>query len=135
MADKYTEAQKRASIKYMQEKTDDIRLRVPKGTKDRWKAAAERAGADSMTKFVMDAVDAAPRWISAEDALPEPGEWVVAWYADKDGDYFPTIGKYVGKTCSWTTDVDDNDHAYPPVKITHWMRLPKPPVTNESNQD
>lgn len=58
MADKYTEAQKRASIKYMQEKTDDIRLRVPKGTKDRWKASAESAGADSMTKFVMDAVEA-----------------------------------------------------------------------------
>lgn len=58
MADKYTEAQKRASIKYMQEKTDDIRLRVPKGTKDRWKAAADRAGADSMTKFVQDAVEA-----------------------------------------------------------------------------
>lgn len=58
MADKYTEAQKRASIKYMQEKTDDIRLRVPKGTKDRWKAAAESAGADSMTKFVQDAVEA-----------------------------------------------------------------------------
>lgn len=58
MGDKYTEAQKKASIKYMQDKTDDIRLRLPKGTKDRWRAAAEKAGI-SMTKFVQDAVETA----------------------------------------------------------------------------
>ena len=52
----YTDAQKRASVKYMHEKTDDIRLRVPKGTKVRWMAAAEQAGM-SMTKFVQDAVE------------------------------------------------------------------------------
>jgi predicted HicB family RNase H-like nuclease len=58
MGKEYTEAQKKASIKYMQEKTDDIRLRLPKGTKDRWKAAADRKGV-SMTKYVQDAVEAA----------------------------------------------------------------------------
>lgn len=58
MSKYYTEARKKAAIKYMQDKTDDIRLRVPKGTKDRWKAAAEAAGV-SMTKFVQDAVEAA----------------------------------------------------------------------------
>ena len=57
MGEKYTEAQKKASIKYMQEKTDDIRLRLPKGTKARWKKAADNAGA-SMTKYVLDAVEA-----------------------------------------------------------------------------
>ena len=57
MGREYTEAQKKASIKYMQDKTDDIRLRLPKGTKDRWKAAADVAGV-SMTKFVQDAVEA-----------------------------------------------------------------------------
>ena len=36
----YTEAQKKASIKYMAEKTDDIRLRVPKGLKDKYKTVA-----------------------------------------------------------------------------------------------
>ena len=131
MADKYTEAQKRASIKYMQEKTDDIRLRVPKGTKDCWKAAAKSAGAESMTKYVLDTMAAAPRWISVEDRLPELDEWVAMWYMDKDGDFFPTMGKlceYAGKAC-WTTDVDDNPRAYPPEKITHWMPLPKPPAT------
>ena len=58
MGEKYTEAQKRAAMKYMQDKTDDIRLRLPKGTKERWKAAAEAAGV-SMTKYVHDVVEAA----------------------------------------------------------------------------
>ena len=59
MGNTYTEAQKKASMKYMQEKTDDIRLRLPKGTKDRWKAAAELAGAQSMTKFIESVVECA----------------------------------------------------------------------------
>ena len=58
MGKEYTEAQKKASIKYMQDKTDDIRLRLPKGTKDRWKAAADAAGV-SMTKFVQDVIEEA----------------------------------------------------------------------------
>lgn len=52
----YTDARKRANIKYMQDKTDNIQLRLPKGTKDRWKNAAELAGM-SMTKYVADAVE------------------------------------------------------------------------------
>ena len=73
MGDKYTEAQKQASIKYMQEKTDDIRLRLPKGTKDRWKAAAAAAGATSMTKYVQDIVEAA---IAAQSGRKEKQEEV-----------------------------------------------------------
>lgn len=65
MGEKYTEAQKNATMKYLQEKTDDIRLRLPKGTKDRWKAAADAAGYSSMTKFVQDVVEAV---ISTKDA-------------------------------------------------------------------
>lgn len=56
MGEKYTEAQKRATIKYQKEHTDDIRLRVPKGTKDLWHAAAEKAGV-SMTRYVLDIVN------------------------------------------------------------------------------
>lgn len=47
-----SEAQKRAVAKYNDEKTDLIRLRVPKGTKDKWQASADRAGAKSLTAFV-----------------------------------------------------------------------------------
>jgi uncharacterized protein (DUF1778 family) len=58
MGREYTVAQKKASMKYLHEKTDDIRLRLPKGTKDRWKAAADTAGV-SMTKFVQDIMESA----------------------------------------------------------------------------
>ena len=52
----YTEAQKKASIKYMAEKTDDIRLRVPKGYKERYKKEAEKRGM-SMTQFIIESVE------------------------------------------------------------------------------
>lgn len=52
----YTEAQKRASIKYMNEKTDDIRLRVPKGLKDKYRKEAAARGI-SMTQFIINAAD------------------------------------------------------------------------------
>jgi predicted HicB family RNase H-like nuclease len=54
----YTEAQKNATIKYLKEKTDDIRVRAPKGTKDRWREAADAAGV-SLQRFIIDAVEAA----------------------------------------------------------------------------
>ena len=56
MGSKYTEAQKKASIKYLQDKTDDIRIRTPKGTKDKWKEAAERQG-KSLNQFIFDTVE------------------------------------------------------------------------------
>lgn len=52
----YTEAQKKASIKYISNKTDDIRLRVPKGLKDKYKAEAEKRGI-SMTQFIISCVE------------------------------------------------------------------------------
>ena len=52
----YTEAQKRASMKYISEKTDDIRLRVKAGLKDKYKAAAEKRGL-SMTQFIVNCVE------------------------------------------------------------------------------
>lgn len=52
----YTEARKKANIKYMHDKTDNIQLRLPKGTKERWMAAAELANM-SMTKYVANAVE------------------------------------------------------------------------------
>lgn len=57
MGDKYTEAQKKASMKYLKEKTDSIQIRATKGTKDRWKAAAE-ARAKSLNQFIVDTMEA-----------------------------------------------------------------------------
>ena len=56
MGGKYTEAQKKASMKYLNEKTDDVRVRVPKGTKNEWRKAAEGSG-KSLQQFIIDAVE------------------------------------------------------------------------------
>ena len=56
MGSKYTDAQKRASVKYLAEKTESIQLRVPKGTKDIWKEKADRSGL-SLNRLVMMLMD------------------------------------------------------------------------------
>lgn len=57
MGDKYTEAQKKASIKYLKEKTDSIQIRAQKGTKERWKVAAANRG-KSLNQFIVDTIEA-----------------------------------------------------------------------------
>lgn len=56
MGDKYTDAQKKASIKYLKEKTDSIQIRTPKGTKERWRDAADARG-KSLNQFIVDTVE------------------------------------------------------------------------------
>lgn len=56
MGEKYTEAQKKASIKYLKDKTDSIQIRTPKGTKDRWRVAAAQQGV-SLNQFIAEAVE------------------------------------------------------------------------------
>lgn len=56
MGDKYTEAQKKASMKYLKEKTDSIQIRAPKGTKERWKAEAEARG-KSLNQMIVDVME------------------------------------------------------------------------------
>lgn len=58
MGSKYTDAQKRASIKYLNEKTDDIRLRVPKGYKERYKNYAKQQG-KSLTALIVELLEKA----------------------------------------------------------------------------
>lgn len=50
------ESQKAAVRKHQQEKLDEIKLRPPKGTKERWRAAADRRG-QSLSQFVIGAVE------------------------------------------------------------------------------
>ena len=50
-----SEAQKKASIKYL-EKLDEIRIRMPKGKKDDIKAAASTYG-ESMNQYIVSAID------------------------------------------------------------------------------
>lgn len=53
-----SDKQKEYARKHQQEKLDQITVRPPKGTKDRWKDAAEAAGM-SLSQFVIDAVERA----------------------------------------------------------------------------
>lgn len=53
-----SEAQRRATDKYIAEKLDEIKLRVPKGKKDIIKAHAESMG-ESVNSFINRAVDEA----------------------------------------------------------------------------
>ena len=58
MADKkptYTPAQKKAIQKYMKE-VDEIKVRFPKGQRERYKQAAEKAG-QSLNQFVIVSMD------------------------------------------------------------------------------
>lgn len=50
--------QKEYVRKHQQEKLDEIKIRPPKGTKDRWRAAAAVAG-QSLQQFIITVVEAA----------------------------------------------------------------------------
>ena len=56
MGAKYTDAQKRASTKYLAEKTDLIQLRIPKGDKVRYKEHAERQS-KSLTALIVELLE------------------------------------------------------------------------------
>ena len=53
---RYTEAQKRSAEKYLSEKVEDIRIRVPKGQKAIIKAYAEAQG-KSLNQFIVDCIN------------------------------------------------------------------------------
>ena len=56
MGNKYTEAQSKASAKYIREKTDQIMIRVPKGEKARIEKYATEKGFGSLTEFIRQAI-------------------------------------------------------------------------------
>lgn len=56
MGGMYTDAQKKASNKYLAEKIDEIKVRVPKGTKDQIKAHADKYDGGSVNAFIQRAI-------------------------------------------------------------------------------
>ncbi len=56
MGGKYTDAQKRATMKYLEEKTDLIRFRAPKGSKAKYQALAKRRG-KSLTAVIIELLE------------------------------------------------------------------------------
>lgn len=57
VGEKYTEAQKRATLKWQNENTDLIRIRVPKGKKAEYQALADRSGAKSLTAYITSVLE------------------------------------------------------------------------------
>jgi uncharacterized protein (DUF1778 family) len=51
----YSEAQRRASLKYKRNKVDNIQIVTPKGEREKMKAAAAAAG-QSLSQYVLQAV-------------------------------------------------------------------------------
>ena len=54
----YTEAQNKATQKWIRNNYDTIVVRVPKGERERYRAKAEAAG-KSLTRFIIDLMDEA----------------------------------------------------------------------------
>lgn len=59
----YTEARKRAVMKYLQDSVEEIRVRVPKGQKAIIKAAADARGL-SVNAFCVEAISTAVERVS-----------------------------------------------------------------------
>ncbi len=53
---RYSQAQNRATQKYIKEHLESIQIRVPKGRKAFYKSAADSAG-QSLNQFTIDALD------------------------------------------------------------------------------
>lgn len=56
MGRKYTEAQKRATEKHLREKTEEIKVRVGKGVRDKYKLQAAAAGM-SLNAYIIKLMD------------------------------------------------------------------------------
>lgn len=52
----YNESSKRATLKYIKENLEEVRFRVKKGEKDRYKAHAENRG-KSLTSLIVDLLE------------------------------------------------------------------------------
>lgn len=69
-----SEARHRANEKWNAKAYDEIKVRVPKGTKEEWQASAQRAGL-SLNAYILEAVEAkragAGFGISPGDPCPE----------------------------------------------------------------
>lgn len=68
MGRKYTEAQKRATEKHLREKTEEIKVRVGKGVRDKYKLQAAAAGM-SLSAYIIKLMDDDRERLAAEMEL------------------------------------------------------------------
>jgi hypothetical protein len=53
----YNEAQKKATMKYIKDKRDIVRVSVPKGERERWKKHAEEVRGVSMSALIVELME------------------------------------------------------------------------------
>lgn len=53
----YSESSKKATMKYMKNNLDDIKIRVPKGKREQYKNSASALGYESFNNFVIQAIE------------------------------------------------------------------------------
>ena len=53
----YSQAQNKATQRYIKKAYDEIKIRVPKGAKEEYKLAAEAAG-KSLNQYIIDKIEA-----------------------------------------------------------------------------
>lgn len=53
----YSEASKKATMKYMKENLDDIKVRVRKGNREKYQKEAKNLGYESFNEFVISAIE------------------------------------------------------------------------------
>ena len=68
----YNESSKKATLKYIKENLEEVRFRVKKGEKDRYKSHAERIG-KPLRRLIMDLIEEDIKRVDEEtgQALPE----------------------------------------------------------------
>lgn len=62
----YNESSKKATLKYIKENLEEVRFRVKKGAKDRYKAHAENRG-KSLTSLIVDLLERDIKEYNAEN--------------------------------------------------------------------
>ena len=63
------------------------------------------------------------RWISVDDRLPEPGQYVLQW-GESVVDKYRGLGE---STMMAGQLINENGHRWADFGVTHWMPLPNPP--------
>lgn len=69
-------------------------------------------------------LEAVQRWVSVDERLPDTADRVLVYSNDYDGKGF-----YIENCDAWFDVLHHHIHG-----VTHWMPLPPPPVTAETEQ-
>ena len=95
-----TEARRRANAKYLSETVEDIKIRVPKGAKEKYKQAAADAG-KSLNQFAIDSMEYQMHNASGDPVrpsiAPDPSGNISINVSPEDKARYEDAAEYFGK--------------------------------------